>query len=107
MSSPAYSQAMEFLDQHWIKTKRGDYVSKQDLKDDQETTFEDMLAQMKLKKTVEDLQRAHQVAQEQQEYRHKDKLQSMEHAHTTQMKNLRRRNDEKMDKLAVAMQKKP
>ena len=46
--SPAYSQAMEFLDQHWIKTKRGDYVSKQDLKDDQETTFEDMLAQMKM-----------------------------------------------------------
>ena len=46
--SPAYSQAMEFLDAHWIKTKRGDYVSKQDLRDDQETTFEDMLAQMKL-----------------------------------------------------------
>ena len=46
--SPAYSQAMEFLDAHWIKTKHGDYVSKEDLRDDQETTFEDMLAQMKL-----------------------------------------------------------
>jgi hypothetical protein len=47
-NSPAYSQAMEFLDEHWIKTAKGDYVSKKDLNDDMSTSFEDLLKSMKL-----------------------------------------------------------
>ena len=45
--SPAWSQAMDFLEENWIKTEKG-YVSKYDLKKDQEVSFEDMLNQMKL-----------------------------------------------------------
>ena len=44
--SPAWNKAMGFLDEHWIKTKNG-YVSKYDLKKDEEVTFDDMVAQMK------------------------------------------------------------
>lgn len=47
-NSPAYSQAMEFLDEHWIKTAKGDYVSKKDLSDDMSTSFEDLLSSMKM-----------------------------------------------------------
>jgi hypothetical protein len=39
---------MEFLDEHWIKTAKGDYVSKKDLNDDMSTSFEDLLNSMKL-----------------------------------------------------------
>ena len=47
-NSPAYTQAMEFLDEHWIKTAKGDYVSKKDLNDDMSTSFEELLSSMKL-----------------------------------------------------------
>ena len=47
-NSPAYKQAMEFLDEHWIKTAKGDYVSKKDLNDDMSLSFEDLLSSMKL-----------------------------------------------------------
>jgi len=39
---------MEFLDEHWIKTAKGDYVSKKDLNDDMSTSFEELLSSMKL-----------------------------------------------------------
>eukprot|EP01051_Picozoa_sp_SAG22_P015225 SAG22_NODE_1961_length_3243_cov_15.725827_4_plen_62_part_00 len=45
--SPAYSLAVAILDASWIKTAQGDYVSKKDLEDDEQTTFEDMVATMK------------------------------------------------------------
>jgi hypothetical protein len=47
-NSPAYQQAMAFLEANWVKTKKGDYVSKKDLNDDAGTTFEDLLTSMKL-----------------------------------------------------------
>jgi len=47
-NSPAYHQAMEFLEANWVKTRKGDYVSKKDLSDDAGTTFEDLLSSMKL-----------------------------------------------------------
>lgn len=47
-NSPAFHQAMEFLEANWVKTRKGDYVSKKDLNDDAGTTFEDLLSSMKL-----------------------------------------------------------
>mmetsp|Transcript_63275 Transcript_63275/g.142693 ORF Transcript_63275/g.142693 Transcript_63275/m.142693 type:complete len:360 (-) Transcript_63275:139-1218(-) len=52
-NSPAYTQAMEFLDEHWIKTAKGDYVSKKDLSDDMSTSFEDLLLSMKMEAETE------------------------------------------------------
>lgn len=46
-NSPAYAQAMEFLDKHWVKTAKGDYVSKKDLSDDMNVSFDDLLSSMK------------------------------------------------------------
>jgi len=46
-NSPAYTQAMEFLDEHWVKTAKGDYVSKKDLNDDMNVSFDDLLLTMK------------------------------------------------------------
>jgi hypothetical protein len=39
---------MEFLEENWVKTSKGDYVSKKDLNDDMSTSFEDLLSSMKL-----------------------------------------------------------
>lgn len=46
-NSPAYTQAMEFLDEHWVKTAKGDYVSKKDLHDDMNVSFDELLLTMK------------------------------------------------------------
>jgi hypothetical protein len=40
------TQAMAFLETHWVKTAKGDWVSKKDLKDD-EMNFEDLLNSFK------------------------------------------------------------
>lgn len=45
--SPAWKKAMEFLQEHWVKTAKGDWVSKRDLEDDMSTSFDDLLASMK------------------------------------------------------------
>ena len=55
-NSPAYAQAMEFLDEHWIKTSKGDYVSKKDLSDDMNVSFDDLLSSMKLEGGPSDAQ---------------------------------------------------
>jgi len=54
-NSPAYAQAMAFLDEHWVKTAKGDYVSKKDLSDDADTSFEDLLSSMKLEELEQEL----------------------------------------------------
>lgn len=63
-------------------------------------------AEESLKRTVDELKRAHDLSLEQQEYRHKDKLKSLEVEHSNRLKTLNRRHDEKIDKMAIAVQKK-
>ena len=46
-TSPAFKQAMDFLDEHWVKTSKGDFVSKKDLHEDATVSFEDMLSALK------------------------------------------------------------
>ena len=57
---PAYTQAMEFLDKHWVKTAKGDYVSKKDLSDDMNVTFDDLLSSMKNEQGFDNIR--HQAA---------------------------------------------
>jgi hypothetical protein len=51
-NSPAYKQAIAFVDENWIKTAKGELVSKKDLKDDMSMTFEDLLSAFKLEVVV-------------------------------------------------------
>lgn len=59
-----------------------------------------------LKRTVSELQRAHELSLSQQEYRHKDKLKALDLDHTNEMKTINRRNDEKVSQMSAAIKKK-
>ena len=45
--SPAWKKAMAFLEENWVKTAKGDWVSKKDLRDDENLSFDDLLNSFK------------------------------------------------------------
>lgn len=47
LNSPAFKKMLEFRAEHWIETPRGDFVSKKDLEEDAEVSFDSLLAEFK------------------------------------------------------------